>query len=242
MDKAKREKIRALVRTMYDFQEQRIRTANRLGLKKDNTRQENHQDDGIDTMSIPALVDFKNESDEMEKKLAKAIAEELQDVPIYNLFLKDVKGVGPLMAGIIVSEYDIEIATTVSKLWAFTGLAPGRDRLKKGEKACFNKWLRTKMCGVLAGSFLKSRSPYAEYYYNMKTRRENSEQMTKEWKKGGEAEVRWCDATPAHRHRDAIRYMIKMFLKDLYVMWRTIEDLPVREPYSEEYLGKKHSA
>jgi hypothetical protein len=30
-------------------------------------------------------------------------------------------------------------------------------------------------------------------------------------------------------------------LKDLYVQWRTIEGLEVREPYSAEYLGKRHA-
>jgi hypothetical protein len=35
--------------------------------------------------------------------------------------------------------------------------------------------------------------------------------------------------------------MIKQFLKDLYVHWRTLEGLPVRQPYAEEYLGKVHS-
>jgi hypothetical protein len=35
--------------------------------------------------------------------------------------------------------------------------------------------------------------------------------------------------------------MIKMFVKDLYVAWRTIEGLEVRKPYQEEYLGKVHN-
>jgi hypothetical protein len=35
--------------------------------------------------------------------------------------------------------------------------------------------------------------------------------------------------------------MLKMFLKDLYVAWRKIEGLEVREPYAAEYLGKRHA-
>ena len=45
-----------------------------------------------------------------------------------------------------------------------------------------------------------------------------------------------------HRHNAAIRYMIKQFAMDLYVEWRTIEGLEVRPSYSEEFLGKVHSA
>ena len=35
--------------------------------------------------------------------------------------------------------------------------------------------------------------------------------------------------------------MIKMFLKDLYIAWRTLEGLEVRKPYEEEYLNRKHN-
>jgi len=52
--------------------------------------------------------------------------------------------------------------------------------------------------------------------------------------------VMWKDASVDHRHRAAIRYMMKMFLKDLYVAWRTLAGLPVREPYSEGKLGHVH--
>ena len=55
---------------------------------------------------------------------------------------------------------------------------------------------------------------------------------------GGEKS--WKDETKGHRDNAARRYMIKMFLKDLYVVWRTVEGLPVRAPYQEEYLGHKH--
>ncbi len=44
----------------------------------------------------------------------------------------------------------------------------------------------------------------------------------------------------AHRHAAAVRYMVKMFLQQLYVEWRTLEGLSVRAPYQEQYLGHKH--
>ena len=50
----------------------------------------------------------------------------------------------------------------------------------------------------------------------------------------------WKDAKKDHRHKAAIRKMIKEFLKNLYIAWRTIEGLPIREPYEVEYLGKTH--
>jgi hypothetical protein len=224
-----REGIRTMVRTMYDFQDMRIRMANRLKKKKDGTDQEHSEDVDLDTDAMPVLVEVWRDAQAAERKLAKALAAELKGIPVYDEFLSKVKGCGPLMSAVILAEYDIEIGTTVSKLWAFTGLAPGRDKLVKGQKAVFNKWLRTKMVGVLASSFLRSGSPYRRYYDEMKVRLENEDGWKDEEK-------------PGHRHRAAIRYMVKAFLKDLYVAWRTLDGLPVREPYAEEYLGKEHSA
>jgi hypothetical protein len=52
----------------------------------------------------------------------------------------------------------------------------------------------------------------------------------------------WKDESDGHRDHAAKRYMVKMFLKDLYVAWRTMEGLPVRVPYQEEYLNHVHVA
>ena len=261
MKKTDRERIRVLVRTLYDFQDMRIRMANRLKLKKDDSSQK-RTDMVLDEESIPILREVKDDAKKMEQKLAKAIEAELKELDIWKHFLKDIKGIGPLMAGVIVSEYDIYEASTVSKMWQFTGVNPGMvrgrkfadgeddkkiivktdemvrgDKLTPGFLAPFNKWLRTKMCGVLGASFLKASSPYAEIYYNEKTRLENSDHICETTGK------MWKDEKkPGHRHNAAIRKMIKIFLQDLYQAWRTLEGLEVRKPYQEEYLGHKHSA
>jgi len=219
--------LKIKVGAYYDYQKMRVSLGNRLKMKKNGDGQiipEDQQDGWVLSDRDRKLFTRLYETTiSQEGLLEKAIREDLRELAIWTDYLSEIKGVGPMMAAVIVSEYDIEIAATVSKMWAFTGLAPGRDRLKKGEKAHFNKWLRTKMIGVLGSSFLRSNSPYREYYDEMKTRLENEEG--------------WKDETKLHQHRAAVRYMIKMFLKDLYVAWRTIEGLPVREPYQKEYLG-----
>ena len=43
-----------------------------------------------------------------------------------------------------------------------------------------------------------------------------------------------------HRHNAAIRYMAKQFLSALWLEWRNMENLPIRVPYAEEYLNRKH--
>jgi hypothetical protein len=208
---------------------------------------------------------------QQERVIEKHIRKQLDSFPIWSEYLKGIKGVGPIAGARIISEYDIHEADTVSKLWQYTGLNPGLVRgkatmtpaqaeksglkalstytTKKGEEkaivlteelirgdkltpgyvAPFNKQLRTAMVGVLADGFIKAQGYYAlEFYYPYKSRLEQ--------------EKGWEDSTKGHRDRAAKRYMIKMFLKDLYVAWRTIEGLPVRPPYQEEYLNHQHAA
>jgi hypothetical protein len=247
-----KENLRTLVKTLYDFQSMRIRVSNRLKKKKDGSDQDAVDKVDLEPETIPAMVDVWQDSESIEKSLTKAIKAELKNHPVYNDFLKDVKGCGPLMSAVIISEYDIHRATTVSKLWQFTGLNPGMvrgikpsgsrkdgtykivktdtmvrgDRRTAGFLSPFNGWLRAKMCGVLAGSFMKCNSPYREFYDNYKNRLEHTDG--------------WKDKSKGHRNNAAKRYMIKMFLLDLYKAWRKIEGLEVRKPYQEDYLNHKH--
>jgi hypothetical protein len=112
------------------------------------------------------------------------------------------------------------------------------DRATPGYILPYNKNLRTRLF-VMGTGFIKAQNSYAlEFYYPYKRRLEQSQQMTKEVKKGGKViDIMWKEATPGHRNQAAIRYMIKMFIKDLYVAWRDIEGLEIREPYNVEYLG-----
>lgn len=47
------------------------------------------------------------------------------------------------------------------------------------------------------------------------------------------------DLTAAHKHAMANRYMIKMFIRDLWVTWRAYEGYEVSKPYEVEKLGYK---
>ena len=120
------------------------------------------------------------------------------------------------------------------------------DKAIRGDKATpgfvlpFNKGLRTALVGVLAPGFVKCQSPYAmDFYYPYKARLEQEHNGVASIGNKDEGKA-WQEVSKGHRDNAAKRYMIKMFLKDLYVAWRTIEGLPVRVPYAEEFLGKAH--
>lgn len=208
-----------------------------------------------DLLTSPAEVRLIESYEHMLKSEAahtKLIKDELDKMPVYHQFLVKVHGCGLLMSAVILSEIDIHKCECASSLWAYAGLdvlvnqegiGEGRCRKehhlvdkeytnKKGETIktrgiTFNPFLKTKLVGVLGSSFIKLGGPYRKIYDDHKHRLENHD--------------RHKEKTKGHRHNMAVRYMIKMFLTDLYVAWRTAEGLPVRPSYQEEKLGHKHS-
>jgi len=279
--------LRIYIRAREDVQALRKRMDNRLGMKADGTQQK-VQDER--SYSIEDAENFRYLSEsarQVEKDCEKMLKKILKRFAIYNEWLLLIKGVGPVSAGYLLSEFDIEKATTVSKMWQYSGMNPGvrmgkkrvskksykesmgqiveekpniktgeldyiiqtddlirGDRRLEGYVSPYNKNLKTHLLGVMADGFIKQQNSYAlEYYYPYKLRKENSEAIImNEGKERKDDGKKWNEVSKGHRDSAAKRYMVKMFLIDFYVAWRTIEGLPVREPYSEEYLGKKHSA
>ena len=204
----------------------------------------------ISTYAELVLLDQYVKLESSEARNFRQLEGVLREFPIYVSFLKGVTGVGPAMAGVILSEIDIHKAQYPSSLWAYAGLdvagnGAGRSKKKEhlveveyinkeGEKATrvgitFNPFLKTKLVGVLASSFLKQSPAKCEYrliYDNYKHRLESHPDHV--------------EKTKGHRHNMAMRYTIKRFLVDLYKEWRTLEGLAVAPEYSEGKLGKIH--
>lgn len=105
---------------------------------------------------------------------------------------------------------------------------------KKGAKRVagflghYNSWLRTKLVGVLAPIMVKGseKCPMRLKYYDPY----KSRLTQKDW-----------GQSKGHRNQAAMRYLIKMVLADIHREWRTLEGLPVRPMYQEEYLGHTSS-
>lgn len=182
-----------------------------------------------------------------EKAQFASLEKVLSGIPIYERFLKGVTGVGPAMAGVLISELDPHRMRHPSSAFKYAGLdvgPDGRGRSRRKEHLVeqkytdadgneqtkmglgYNPFLKTKLMGVLASSFLRSRSPYSDIYYNFKTRYENAEEHK--------------EKTKGHRHNMAMRAMVKLFLADFWAAWRQLEgyEIPERATYAEAYLGK----
>jgi hypothetical protein len=210
----------------------------------------------ITSMSELSLIEAYERQLEAESIHEKAILAELRGERIWSEFLLGVRGVGPLMGGVILSEIDITKCNSISALWAYCGLdvvvttdektgeikEEGRSKkshhlkpktyidregaVKETVGITFNPFLKTKMVGVLGTSFLRSGGPYKDIYDGYKYRLQNHPKHK--------------DKTKLHKHNMAVRYMIKFFLADLWTKWREIEGLEVRGSYAEDKLGLPH--
>jgi hypothetical protein len=131
-----REALRKCVRFFYDMQKLRIATAHRTRgdvlpdgeenpteppPKGEMSRIELHEID----QEILALR--AKQIHTTEKGVMTDIKALLGTMPFYVKVLSDkerFRGLGPTMAAVILSEFDIHRSDTVSKMWAFAGLAP----------------------------------------------------------------------------------------------------------------------
>ena len=208
----------------------------------------------ITSLSELSLINAYEKMLEAEAQHEKAIADELSRQPIWTEFLVNVRGVGNLMAGVILSEIDIHKCNSISALWKYCGLdvvvyekdgvifEEGRCRkaehlvpktyvnrkgeVKETQGITFSPFLKTKMVGVLADVFIKLGGPYREVYDNYKFRLQNHPKHQ--------------EKTKGHINAMAKRYMIKYFLSDVWTHWRILEGLPVKGTYAEDVLGIKH--
>lgn len=205
-------------------------------------------DEIISSYTEFCLVDSYIYLENRENSHFKMLGLMLKEFKIYTEFLDNIKGIGPAMAGILISEIDINRCKYPSSLWKYAGLDvadDGQGRSKKKEHLVttvfinkggeedtklgitFNPFLKSKLIGVLASSFLRAgENYYSTIYRDYKNRLENNSKHDEKSK--------------GHRHNMAMRYMIKMFLIDFHMAWRKIEGLPVSTSYCEGKLGKDH--
>jgi hypothetical protein len=146
--------IRLILRNREDMQAIRKSNNNRIGRKKDKKEQNIEPRD-----ILPEDMDFLRKQADMmekeEKESEKYLEKILKKIPVYNSFLKNVKGVGPVSAAWLIGEFDIHKATTVSKMWQYAGLNPG---LVPGKKRVKSKSYNPEM-GEIVGEISTIKDP-----------------------------------------------------------------------------------
>lgn len=161
----------------------------------------------------------------------------------YNKWLKAKMLTGGVGVGILKSclrKTDPEDGTPPYKGWVRWGVIPTfspvtKKKAKKleDEGATISVEEIKKKNGTTTAYYLVEKyaywlppgeqGKYAKIYLDRKHRRESS---------------KWGNSH-AHRHQDAMRVMVKIFLADFWAAWRTHEGLEVSEPYAVAKLGMK---
>lgn len=142
----------------------------------------------------------------------------------YQKVYEDVNTGEEYIGEVTVSEHGRRKGDT--EMYEYTA-KDGSVKLKRG--ITYNPVVKEKLLGVLADCLIRSGgSKYATMYYDYKSRLDKASHHK------GKKKI--------HKHLMAKRFMIKNFLRDLWVAWRVLEDLPVDEPYEVAKLGNKPHA
>ncbi len=152
----------------------------------------------------------------------------------------------PAVVGDLINSISTKLGEELTPITR--GYAPRRSMYKAdGKKLDYNSELRV-MCFRLAGSLIKARGKYAEYYDDVKN------QLAQKYRNQGVRIIPTLELpklngkifepvgtiAAGHVHMQAIRKMIKLFLSHLWLVWRKAEGLPISQPYAHDKLGHTH--
>lgn len=209
--------IEFLIRQYYQIQEHRLAFGNQvMQLRK------SEQESGDHTAYFDRLHGI-------EKDIAKNLLSVFKKDKMY-VWLKAVKGIGPVLGCALLTFIDITKAQHASSLWKYCGLAPGQRR-KKGEKLDYSPFMKT-ICWKIGESFIKSKGRFRKVYDTSKAyyQVQHPEQV-----KEGKRTL----YTKGHIHAMSRRRAVKLFLSEFWAEWRTLEGLPVSEPFAHRILPKQ---
>lgn len=213
-----------LIDRYYQTQEHRLALAGQIRALKEANE------------SYDTVEHFYEQFYTIEKELAKYIAKEVKKYPIWNNYLKGVKGIGPITGLALLVTLDASRADHASSFWKYAGLAcddnGDADKRKKGEKISWNPFLK-KTCWLISNGFIKCKGKYrgiyetSKEYYQVKFPKEVPVKGTKIIK-----------YTKGHIHAMALRRAVKLFLAELWVKMREEQGLPVSEPFAHRVVPK----
>lgn len=188
-------------------------------------------------------------------RLETSMLRELRKMPVYQHFLSRVYGLGPIVCAYLCAMVDIHKAAKPSNLRRFVGLAVINGRLErptKGQKLGYCAELRMRLYQAMSAMWKNSAkktesapygstSKYLDIWRAYKVRMQHSERYRPDdnilLAFDGESERPGAKAiihaTGWHKAADVL-------IEDLYVVWRTLEGLPVWPNYYESKLGFQH--
>lgn len=225
--------IRALVEDYYDIQDVRLRSESRARA----------YEQGVSEQDMAVLKEMTGKSlKKLEGQIKTKILKELKNYPIWTEWLVNVKGVGPVLAGGLLTYIeDVNRFATISKLWTYAGLGLRDGKVvkkAKGEKINYNPRFKVLMwkCGE---SFVKTKGGYRELYEQHRQKYEDK-WLTPEicGSVGCKNKGKCLDG---HKYAAAKRKVEKIFLAHVFQKWHELEGSTMpTNPYIIGREGHEH--
>ena len=195
----------------------------------------------------------------LEKQQSECIAHTVESFPIWDRYLKYVKGIGHTLAGCIIAKIKIEKCPKIGQLWAYcgydtvenpeTGLREGRTNgFRKGKSHhLVPRMKENKTTGEVTEYMSISFSPFMKttlykivggfiksknVFYTDVYRNYKNRIEREDAEKGTKHE-------PGHLTMMCIRYTAKMFLLDLHTHLCLLNGVIPAIPYPDAYLNHK---
>ena len=223
--------IRFLIENFYDIQDNRIRADGRSRAwkqvyKMKDTEQKVYRDNIGER--------FKG----IEEWIYKELNSKVKAHPLWDAWLKHVKGIGPALAGGYLAWIgDIGRFETISALHAYMGLHCDENgkavRKRKGVQANWHQRLKMHAWKT-AKAFVKTNGKYRGFYDRTKKKYQKAHPKEVKIKIDGTMRTLY---TKGHIDNMAMRKTVKLFISHLWLQWRTLEGFPTRSPYPLEQLG-----
>ncbi|MFA5014007.1 MAG: transposase [Actinomycetota bacterium] len=224
-----------LIEDYYDIQHIRIEMENQVRAYKQSKAK---MDEAI------LKKDYAKRMLAIEKDIAKDLKNSIKGIAIYEKWLKNISGIGPVLAaGLIAWIKDIKRFETISKLWAYSGLHVDEGgqavRRKAGQKCNWNSRLKTHLWKV-GESFVKTKGGYRELYDQFRKEYDEKWQTPEDCKSKGCTNKGNGKCMDGHRYAAAKRKTIKVFLAHYFMKSRELEGLPLEHPFIIGRNGHLH--
>jgi hypothetical protein len=173
----------------------------------------------------------------MEKELMLLVSPNVYQHKLWQEWLSKIRGIGPCLAGALLSRLDPRRARTPSAFHKICGLHVDPEthlavRRQKGVKGDWAPFLK-KTCWKIGETFVKTGAFYKDLY---KKFRAEVDAAPCPWEARGvphkDRSGKVVPCPKAHRYALAKRKVVKIFLAHLWTVWRKIEGLPTDVPYS----------
>ena len=175
----------------------------------------------------------------IEKEYENRLSPLINKEPIWTEWLQYVNGISVRNSCRLLKYFGYcERFDTVSKLWAYAGLAVQNGKAvkrKKGEQLPYNLKIKTGCLGVIGDCLIRANGSYKKKVYDTYKKRIQERGCCD--KPHPKHQNKMCRDYPAHSANMAQRKMIKVFLAHYWAMCRKIKNLPTKSPYSIDKLG-----